>query len=263
MRSRPHASHFDPRGHRIDIYISRSAPRTSSVVTIMMAEMAEPTRSQNGVEVVTAMASSDWSSIMLAEYQNGRQDASFAESSNSSSTQLDDSSAATDIEFSATSSSPTSDSDSAGLFSSREDLTPPRVDLGSSPVEPGSLPPSDASFIPTGVPAAARAPPLSVDAAAAAFGSISYAAGCQVSGQLPQRLVMAILREAASVEPEQRPLHTRPRILSDEVSLSLSLSLPLSLSAASRFRAGVVEQHFRRVKLGDAAAGPRLGRAAT
>ena len=231
----------------------------------MMAEMAEPTRSQNGVEVVTAMASSDWSSIMLAEYQNGRQDASFAESSNSSSTQLDDSSAATDIEFSATSSSPTSDSD-AGLFSSREDLTPPRVDLGSSAVEPGSLPPSDASFIPTGVPAvpaAARAPPLSVDAAAAAFGSISYAAGCQVSGQLPQRLVMAILREAASVEPEQRPLHTRPRILSDEVSLSLSLSLPLSLSAASRFRAGVVEQHFRRVKLGDEAAGPRLGRAAT
>ena len=231
-------------------------------MTIMMAEMAEPTRSQNGVEVVTAMASSDWSSIMLAEYQNGRQDASFAESSNSSSTQLDDSSAATDIEFSATSSSPTSDSD-AGLFSSREDLTPPRVDLGSSAVEPGSLPPSDASFIPTGVPAAARAPPLSVDAAAAAFGSISYAAGCQVSGQLPQRLVMAILREAASVEPEQRPLHTRPRILSDEVSLSLSLSLPLSLSAASRFRAGVVEQHFRRVKLGDEAAGPRLGRAAT
>ena len=231
----------------------------------MMAEMAEPTRSQNGVEVVTAMDSSDWSSIMLAEYQNGRQDACFAESSNSSTPAIGrHSSAATDIEFSATSSSPTSDSDSAGLFSSREDLTPPRVDLGSSPVEPGSLPPSDASFIPTGVPAvpaAARAPPLSVDAAA--FGSISYAAGCQVSGQLPQRLVMAILREAASVEPEQRPLHTRPRILSDEVSLSLSLSLPLSLSAASRFRAGVVEQHFRRVKLGDAAAGPRLGRAAT
>ena len=229
----------------------------------MMAEMAEPTRSQNGVEVVTAMDSSDWSSIMLAEYQNGRQDACFAESSNSSTPAIGrHSSAATDIEFSATSSSPTSDSD-AGLFSSREDLTPPRVDLGSSAVEPGSLPPSDASFIPTGVPAAARAPPLSVDAAAAAFGSISYAAGCQVSGQLPQRLVMAILREAASVEPEQRPLHTRPRILSDEVSLSLSLSLPLSLSAASRFRAGVVEQHFRRVKLGDEAAGPRLGRAAT